>query len=158
MMVGSIRIAFNIVYRGNSVVYSRVHEFLKSGEIFEIPKWTMYSVATVVTSIRLVVFAFVAISRARLTGTYTDFLATITIDSAVPASTLSVRFVNDNNVPRDVKTVRGVAQYHCFGPVVVPSADGWFHSRLPFKMAFHTHSDVVLGADCQLPKRVHLHC
>jgi hypothetical protein len=31
--------------------------------------------------------------------------------------------------------------------VVIPTADGWFHSRLPFKISYLPRGDVVLGAD-----------
>jgi hypothetical protein len=42
-VIESTEVAPNVVYMRNSVVYFRVHEFLKSRESFEIPKWTMDS-------------------------------------------------------------------------------------------------------------------
>jgi hypothetical protein len=86
-------------------------------------------------------------SRVCLSGTYADVPAQIIIDSSYLQSTLSTQFSCTHHVPRDVTTVRGVAHITCSGPVVVPTADGWFHSRLPFKISYLPRGDVVLGAD-----------
>jgi hypothetical protein len=97
-------------------------------------------------------------STVRLTGTYVEFPAQIIVDPTVQESVLSTQFACSHNVPRNVLTVRGVAHVSASGPVVVPTADGWFHSSLPFKIIYSTRCDVLLGADwlaaCQ-PRFLH---
>ena len=71
-------------------------------------------------------------------GTYVEFPAQIIVDPTAQESVLSTQFACSHNVPRNVLTVRGVAHVSASGPVVVPTADGWFHSSLPFKIMYST--------------------
>ena len=86
--------------------------------------------------------SFATMSRTHLSGTFADFPATILVDSRTPESTVSTTFINNNNVPRSITSVRSVAHMSCSGPVVVPTTQGWYQSRMPFKMAFHVDADV----------------
>ena len=85
--------------------------------------------------------------RVCVPGRYTDFPTDIIIDTTIPQSTVSTQFACTNNIPRNVVSICGVAYTTCSGPVVVPTVDGWFSSRLPFKISHIPQRDVILGAD-----------
>jgi len=86
-------------------------------------------------------------SYVRLSGRFADLPATVVVDTSVAESSVSMTYANNNNVPRDVTSISSVAYFSCSGPVIVPAGPGWFHSRMPFKMAYHNHCDVLLGVD-----------
>ena len=86
-------------------------------------------------------------SCVRLSGRFADLPATVVVDTSVADSSVSITYANNNNVPRDVTSISSVVHFSCSGPVTVPAGPGWFHSRMPFKMAYHNHCDVLLGVD-----------
>ena len=86
-------------------------------------------------------------SSIALTGTYADVPTNIIIDCSVPNSILSTLFSCIHNVPQDIKSERGVAYVSSSGPVLVPTSDGWFRSRMPFVVTHLTRGDVLLGAN-----------
>ncbi|KIM80629.1 hypothetical protein PILCRDRAFT_822369, partial [Piloderma croceum F 1598] len=87
------------------------------------------------------------ISYVRLSGHFADLPATVVVDTSVAESSVSMTYANNNNVPRDVTSISSVTHFSCSGPVTVPAGPGWFHSRMPFKMAYHNHCDILLGVD-----------
>ena len=86
-------------------------------------------------------------SSIALTGTYIDVPAHIIIDTNASRSIVSTLFSSAHNIPQDVISVRGVAHVSCSGPVLIPTNDGWFRSRMPFTIKYLMRGDVLLGAD-----------
>ena len=87
-------------------------------------------------------------SSIALNGTYIDVPAHVIIDLNVPQSIISTLFSSVHNFPQDVNTsVCGVAHMSCSGPVLIPTSDGWFRSRMPFTIKYLMRGNMLLGAD-----------
>ncbi|KAG1733300.1 hypothetical protein EDB19DRAFT_1831017 [Suillus lakei] len=73
--------------------------------------------------------------------------AVIRVDKTCPDSSLSLTFLHRYNVPRSVVNHDGVAVESTYGPARVPTIDGWYNSRQPFRPAYLSGCDVELGLD-----------
>lgn len=80
-------------------------------------------------------------------GFFSDIPAVIRVDKTCPDSSVSLTFLHRYNVPRSVVNHDGVAVESTSGPARVPTVDGWYNSRQPFRPAYLSGCDVELGLD-----------
>ncbi|KAG1844838.1 hypothetical protein DFJ58DRAFT_731106 [Suillus subalutaceus] len=83
----------------------------------------------------------------KVLGSFADIPAVIRIDDVSFDSTVSLSFLHDRNVPCSIINHDGVAVESAFGPVRVPTVDGWYNSRQTFRSGYLNGCDVKLGCD-----------